>query len=131
MQAFTCLSFTTFLDIDQPQGEFVMDILHRVGIKSSVNEVYKALTTLEGLAAWWTNDTQGDGKVGGVIHFRFGADGADIGGIGMKVVELHPAKQVLWDVVDGPQEWIGTRVHWALCRSVWNLTSHPMRCDAC
>jgi uncharacterized protein YndB with AHSA1/START domain len=31
------------------------DILHRVGIKSSVDETYKALTTREGLAAWWTN----------------------------------------------------------------------------
>ncbi len=30
------------------------DILHRVGIKSSLDEVYKALTTREGLAGWWT-----------------------------------------------------------------------------
>ena len=30
------------------------DILHRVGIKSSSNEVYKALATREGLASWWT-----------------------------------------------------------------------------
>jgi hypothetical protein len=35
------------------------DILHRVGIKSSLDEVCKALTTREGLAAWWTNNTQG------------------------------------------------------------------------
>ena len=43
------------------------DILHRVGIKSSLDDVYKALTTREGLAAWWTNNTQGDSKVGGVL----------------------------------------------------------------
>jgi uncharacterized protein YndB with AHSA1/START domain len=35
------------------------DILHRVGIKSSVDDTYKALTTPEGLAAWWTNNTKG------------------------------------------------------------------------
>jgi DNA-binding transcriptional ArsR family regulator len=40
---------------------------------SSPDDAYKALTTLEGLSGWWTNDTQGESKVGGVIQFRFGA----------------------------------------------------------
>ena len=87
----------------------MVDILHRVGIKSSPDDVYKALTTREGLAAWWTNDTQGESKVGGVLQFRFSADGAEIGGFDMKVLELDPAKRVLWQVVDGPEEWIGTK----------------------
>ena len=82
------------------------DILHRVGIKSSsLNDVYKALTTREGLSAWWTNNTQGESKVGGILQFRFGAGGFD-----MKVLELDPAKRVLWQVVDGPKEWIDTKV---------------------
>jgi uncharacterized protein YndB with AHSA1/START domain len=86
------------------------DILHRVGIKSSsLNDAYNALTTREGLSAWWTNNTQGESKVGGVLQFRFGAGGFD-----MKVLELHPAKRVLWQVVDGPEEWIGTKVSWEL-----------------
>ena len=84
----------------------MVDILHKVGIKSSSpDDAYKALTTREGLSGWWTTDTRGESKVGGVIEFRFGA-----GGIDMKVLELHPAKRVLWQVVDGPQEWIGTKV---------------------
>jgi uncharacterized protein YndB with AHSA1/START domain len=86
-----------------------MDILHRVGIKSSVDEAYKALATREGLAAWWTNHTEGDSKVGGVLQFRFGAGGFD-----MKVLELQPGRRVLWEVVDGPKEWIGTKVSWDL-----------------
>ena len=85
------------------------DILHRVGIKASPDAVYKALATREGLAGWWTINTQGEGKVGGVLEFRF-----DAGGIDMKVLELAPPKQVLWQVVGGPQEWIGTKVHWQL-----------------
>jgi hypothetical protein len=32
----------------------------------------------------------------------------------MKVLELHPRKSVLWQVVDGPAEWIGTRVSFEL-----------------
>jgi uncharacterized protein YndB with AHSA1/START domain len=88
----------------------MVDILHRVGITSPVAEVYAALTTAEGLAGWWTTDTRGDGDdVGGVLRFRFGAGGFD-----MKVLELVPGKRVLWEVVDGPEEWIGTRVDWSL-----------------
>jgi uncharacterized protein YndB with AHSA1/START domain len=92
----------------------MVDILHRVGIKSSLDEVYKALSTREGLAAWWTNNTQGESKVGGVLKFSFSAGGAEIGGIDMKVIELHPAKRVLWQVVDGPADWIGTKVRFDL-----------------
>ena len=88
----------------------MVDILHRVGIKSSAAEVYAALTTAEGLAGWWTTNTQGQGNdLGGVLQFRFGAGGFD-----MKVLELDPGKRVLWEVVDGPEEWIGTQVDWDL-----------------
>jgi hypothetical protein len=88
----------------------MVDILHKVGIKSSsVHEVYKALITLEGLSAWWTSDTQGEGDAGGVLLFRFGSGGFD-----MRVLELDPDRRVLWRVVDGPQEWIGTKIDWEL-----------------
>src|SRR5262245_13596169 len=90
------------------------DILHRVGIKSSPEEVYKALTARERLADWWTNDTHGESKLGGLLKFRFSADGKEIGGFDMKVLELQPARRVLWQVVGGPEEWIGTRVSFEL-----------------
>ena len=86
------------------------DILHRVGIKLSPEDTYRALTTREGLAGWWTSDTTGNCDVGGVIQFRFGARG----GFDMKVLELEPAQRVLWQVVSGPQEWIGTKVSFEL-----------------
>ena len=92
----------------------MVDILHRVGIKSSVDEVYTALATREGLANWWTTNTQGESKLGGALQFRFSADGREIGGFDMKVLELHPASHVLWQVVDGPAEWIGTRIDFEL-----------------
>jgi uncharacterized protein YndB with AHSA1/START domain len=96
----------------------MVDILHKVGIESSsLDNVYKALTTREGLSAWWTSDTRGEGKVGGVLQFRFGSGGFD-----MKVLELHPAKRVLWQVVDGPEEWIGTTISFDLKQeSDWTI----------
>ena len=86
------------------------DILHKVGIKSSsLEDVYKALATVDGLSLWWTSDTQGDSKVGSVLQFRFGGGGFD-----MKVLELDPARHVLWQVVEGPREWLGTKISFDL-----------------
>lgn len=82
------------------------EILHRVGIKASMDATYKALSTRGGLAAWWTEDTQGEaGGVGGLLQFRFGKGGFD-----MKVTELDPHGRVVWQVVDGPAEWLGTSI---------------------
>jgi uncharacterized protein YndB with AHSA1/START domain len=84
----------------------MVDILHKVAAKVSTDAFYKALTTIEGLAGWWTTETEGEPRVGGVIHFRFGT----LGFFKMKVLELRPAARVVWEVVEGPEEWIGTRV---------------------
>jgi uncharacterized protein YndB with AHSA1/START domain len=95
------------------------EILHRVAVKSSSpNETYNALTTGEGLAGWWTTDTLGNCNVGGVIKFRFEPRGF----FDMKVLELDPGKRVLWQVVDGPAEWIGTKVRFDLKQeSDWTI----------
>jgi uncharacterized protein YndB with AHSA1/START domain len=90
----------------------MVDILHRVGVKTATPEkVYDALTTVEGLAGWWTDDTKGRGDdLGGVLQFRF----PPVGGFDMQVVELRPSERVVWRVADGPEEWIGTTITWDL-----------------
>jgi uncharacterized protein YndB with AHSA1/START domain len=87
----------------------MVDILHRIGVTASPDDVYAALTTVEGLASWWTEDTGGDGSVGGLLRFRF-----EPGGFDMKVLEAQPAELVRWEVVDGPQEWVGTEIRFDL-----------------
>ncbi|WP_225850412.1 SRPBCC domain-containing protein [Streptomyces sp. HPF1205] len=87
----------------------MVDILHRIGVVSAPEDVYRALTTVDGLAGWWTRDTDGNGGAGGVLRFRF-----EPGGFDMKVLEARPARHVLWEVVDGPEEWVGTRVGFEL-----------------
>ncbi|HEX8305028.1 MAG TPA: SRPBCC domain-containing protein [Jatrophihabitans sp.] len=86
------------------------DILHRVGITATPESVYEALTTVDGLAAWWTTDTSGDSD--GTLKFRFG----EVGGFDMKVLDLQPGKRVLWEVLDGPAEWVGTTVSFDLAQ---------------
>jgi uncharacterized protein YndB with AHSA1/START domain len=93
----------------------MVDILHRIGVKdSSPDEVYGALTTIDGLSGWWASNTSardktGSVEVGGVIEFRFVPGGFD-----MAVLELTPAERVRWQVVEGPAEWIGTTVNWEI-----------------
>ena len=95
----------------------MVDILHRIGVEASTPErVYEALTTVDGLAGWWTDDTKGSSRVGDVLAFRF-----PNGGFDMEVVDLQPAERVTWRVVDGPGEWIGTTVDWRL-QQVGNWT---------
>jgi uncharacterized protein YndB with AHSA1/START domain len=91
----------------------MVDILHSVGVTKPVTEVYTALSTLDGLAGWWTEETTGDPRPGGLVRFRFPGAPAP-GGFDMSVLEAVPDKLVLWEVADGPQEWIGTRVRFDL-----------------
>lgn len=86
------------------------DILHEIAVKASPKATYQALTAREGLAGWWTTDVQGSFAVGGVIKFTFGTRGY----FDMKVRALEPGKRVLWEVVGGPDEWIGTEISFDL-----------------
>lgn len=89
----------------------MVDILHRIGTRTQSPEpVYRALTEVEGLAGWWTADTEGSGMPGGNLRFRF----PPLDGFDMEVVEAVPDKRVVWRVVNGPEEWIGTTVEWDL-----------------
>ena len=89
----------------------MVDIIHRIGIKAPATKVYKAISTIEGLANWWTDEVEGDEKTGGKIKFTFRSETGDIKGqMSMQVQELNPQKNVRWRCTDGPDEWIGTEV---------------------
>jgi plastocyanin len=47
-----------------------------------------------------------------VVEFRFPP-----GGFSMKVLEARPGELVRWEVVEGPEEWVGTTVNWKLKQS--------------
>ncbi|VAW56484.1 hypothetical protein MNBD_GAMMA07-1576 [hydrothermal vent metagenome] len=88
----------------------MVDIIHRIGIAGSVNDVYKALTTDKGLSTWWTTDTVGAGKVGSIIAFRFGGGGPDF-----EVAELKKDSLVRWKHSgEMPEPWMGTEISFQL-----------------
>jgi uncharacterized protein YndB with AHSA1/START domain len=95
----------------------MIDILHRVGIKAPMSDVYAALATIEGLSGWWTENTTGTSAPGGTIAFTFNlADGTLLGVIEMKVIALETDREVLWRCTGGADEWLGTDVVFKLSR---------------
>ncbi|RYZ89828.1 MAG: SRPBCC domain-containing protein [Proteobacteria bacterium] len=84
------------------------DITHSLGIQAPIAEVYKALSTIDGLSRWWTSDTTGESVPGKEIKFNFlSLDKVLRGSITMRVENLEKDKLVKWRCVDGPPEWIG------------------------
>jgi uncharacterized protein YndB with AHSA1/START domain len=93
----------------------MFDIIHRIGIKSPATQAYEALTTLEGLAQWWTDEVRGDGRIGGKIEFYFRSETGELKGkIVMEVQALDAPKEVRWRCVEGPAEWVGTDINFQL-----------------
>ncbi len=87
----------------------MVDIIHRIGIRSSSDQVYKALSTIEGLSNWWTDEVEGGEEVGSKIKFTFRTETGDIKGeMLMEVRELNPQQRVCWQCIEGPDEWVGT-----------------------
>ena len=95
----------------------MVDIVHRVGIKAPLSDVYAALAATDGVAGWWTREACGDARVGGTLTFGFrNPSGEEIGRFDMEVLELAPNERVRWRVKAGPPEWVGTDVEFSLSK---------------
>ena len=86
------------------------DSLHEIPIQADPATVYKAWTTSEGLAAWWTKDSRAGKKPGEVNIFVF--DGGNVE-FHFRIDEQVDGKKVRWIGVKAgkmPDEWVGTRI---------------------
>ena len=93
----------------------MVDIIHRIGIRSSAGKVYNAISTIKGLSNWWTEEVEGEQKPGGKIKFRFrSGTGEVLGEMVMEVKKLDLEREVRWLCVEGPGEWIGTDITFEL-----------------
>ena len=87
------------------------DIIHKIGISASPAKVYAALSTIEGVAGWWTRETTGSSALGGTVTVRFTKpNGEEKRKMAFEFVKLDPGKEVRWRFRSGPEEWIGTDV---------------------
>ena len=97
---------------DRREETEMVDILHRVGVKTPIagRRCTTRSTTVDGLAGWWTDDTTGSADVGGVLEFRFPPPAAST----WRSSSCGRPSAWSWQVVDGPEEWVGTTVDWDL-----------------
>jgi uncharacterized protein YndB with AHSA1/START domain len=87
----------------------MVNIIHRVGIKAPIEKVYEALSTINGIAGWWTQLTSGNSEPGETIVVRFLTPaGEEKGSMHMEVKAMQPNKMVAWKITEGPTEWIDT-----------------------
>lgn len=98
-------------------------IHHQLIISAPAEKVYSALTTGEGLAAWWTPGAKAEPQVDSMARFHFGPHYFKE----MKITELVPSRLVKWTCVAGAAEWTGTALSFELQTAGEHtlLQSHP------
>ncbi len=82
-------------------------------VKATPELIYRVLTEAEGLASFWTPDSQAQPVIGSVSRFGFPSGSK----VEVRVDKLVPGRQVVWtmrtDTLAGPK-WTGTQVTWDL-----------------
>ena len=108
-------------------------IHHVLTVAASPEQIYGALSTLEGLTGWWTTRVSGDAQVGGVIHFTFDGEFDPE----MKVTALEPGSRLTWESVGGPMNWDGSTFEFTLEQTLagtlvrfWQRYGRPLADDA-
>jgi len=88
----------------------MFDIIHKISIKAPVSKVQAALSTVAGVAGWWTKDTSSQSKPASAMQVVFRSKAGDE--IGKAKFELlkSASEEVVWHFTEGPEEWIGTDV---------------------
>ena len=85
------------------------EIMLAIEARADTAAVDRALTTAEGLAAFWTPDVTAEPIVGS--EARFGFTGAPVD-LRMRVDAIEPGKRVAWSCLGDFPHWGGTKVSW-------------------
>ena len=85
-------------------------INHVFHIDASLDQVFTQLTTLEGLAAWWTEDCRGTAGPGGEIAFYFNGHALCT----MQVQTENAPSELVWHCSEVHPDWVGTDVSFQL-----------------
>ena len=88
-------------------------LTHTETIAADADTIYRALTTSQGMASFWTADSHAEPKVGSTSTLGFGEARLEL-----RVEELTPGKSVKWLSPGGFPEmgghWEGTTIAWEI-----------------
>jgi uncharacterized protein YndB with AHSA1/START domain len=83
-----------------------IELTHHIYITAPAEEVYRAITTEEGIRSWWTTDVTMQDHVGGKAVFGFERHAVTFE---MEIEQLQRPSLVRWRCKGGSApEWIGT-----------------------
>ena len=103
------------------------DIRHQLIIRSAARKIYDAITSRDGLMAWWTPDAKARPELNSIARFGFGPAYFKE----MKIMELRANERVVWKCISGADEWIGTAISFELHQGSKPdlLNTHPELTD--
>ena len=87
-------------------------ISHLFHINASQEEVFNAISSIQGLRKWWTDKATGDDTPKGIIEFNFSPGTF----IKFRVDQINPNSYYRWVCVDADPQWIGTIAEFKLSR---------------
>ena len=79
-------------------------IYHQIGIKTSLDNAFNAVATLEGISSWWT-PTTGNPSLNGSLSFNFGEHS-----VVTDVTKFTANQQIEWTVKGEAGEWLNTHI---------------------
>ena len=83
---------------------------HLFHIEATQEEIFNAITTIDGLKSWWTTGVEGESAKDKEIKFYFGDDAL----CRIKVLEIDDGAHLSWLCVDGHSEWVDTFISFDL-----------------
>ena len=86
------------------------DIYHDFPIVASQAQIFQAISSPEGLNAWWTRRAAGQPGTGQIYQFWFGPE-YDWRG---RVTKYDENERLEWEIVEADEDWTGTRVGFQL-----------------
>jgi uncharacterized protein YndB with AHSA1/START domain len=86
------------------------NIHHQLIIGASAEIIYNAITSQEGLSAWWAPDAKAAPTLNSIARFPFCPEYFKE----MKIMELKPFELVKCFCITGADEWVGTTLSFQL-----------------
>ena len=89
----------------------MQDIFKVLEIDAPQEKVFEALSTVEGIRSWWTTDARAEQTVGNIV--QFGLNNHTLV-MQMKVLELTAPTKLVWECLDQPEDWRGSKITFTL-----------------
>lgn len=89
-------------------------IILAIEIDAPAPDIYRAITTQDGLASFWTSDVTATAEVGAELRFGFPEAPVDLQ---MTVAELEADRMIRWTCHGPWPHWAGTEVAWTIVES--------------